>query len=70
MKNDVKNMIQFFIHFLSILDPFWAPSWNHVGDMLATIPQKSDFENKAKKRPQKGCAKEAGRKWGMDPGVP
>ena len=52
MKNDVKNMIQFFISFLSILDPFWAPSWGHVGAMLATNPQKSDLENNTKKTPK------------------
>ena len=45
-------MIQFFINFLSILDPFWAPSWGHVGAMLATNPQKSDFENNTKKTPK------------------
>ena len=42
-------MIHFFIIFLSILDPFWAPSWGHVGAMLATNPKKSDFENNTKK---------------------
>ena len=45
-------MIPFFIDFVSILDPSWRPSWSHVGAMLATNPQKSDFENNTKKTPK------------------
>ena len=45
-------MIQFLIHFLSILDLFWAPSWSHVGAMLATNSQKSDFQDNTKKTPK------------------
>ena len=73
-KNSIKNNIQHMIPFFIDFSRFWRPLGPQVGPMLRPCwppnPQKSTLENKAKKRPQKGCAKEAGGKWLGGPGVP
>ena len=58
IKNNVQDMIPVFLDFCR----FWRPLGLQVGLMLRPCwppnPQKSTLENKAKKRPQKGCAEE------------
>ena len=70
INNNIQHMIPFFIH----LSRFGRPLGPQVGPMLRPCwsqnPQKSTLENKAKKRPQKGCAKEARADCDWDPGVP
>ena len=47
----IKKLIDFGIDFLSILAPFWEPSWSHVGHLFrAKTPQ--DAPRTATRRPK------------------
>ena len=51
----IKNLIAFGFDFWSMLDPFWEPSWSHVGHLFRPKrpPRRATMPPKTSPRPSK-----------------